>query len=236
MNGENNFNNPFNNNGFNNSNNGFNNSNNGTDYNNQNNGFNNSNTGQGNMMNQNNGFNNQNNGFNNPIPQNNFNQQQGQFQNGPMPMPMNNQPNNGQNKKKAIGIIVGVVVGICALGFIFSSSGNKTLTCSRSDTLSGMNYSETVNVYFKNNKVKSLKARFSYDLGSYASQKDLFVEALEESFEDEEDFTYDIRADGDKIIVDISASNDDGVEEYISSSANYDDVKEDLEEEGYTCK
>lgn len=203
MNGENNFNNPFNNNGFN---------------------------------NQNNGFNNQNNGFNNPIPQNNFNQQQGQFQNGPMPMPMNNQPNNGQNKKKAIGIIVGVVVGICALGFIFSSSGNKTLTCSRSDTLSGMNYSETVNVYFKNNKVKSLKARFSYDLGSYASQKDLFVEALEESFEDEEDFTYDIRADGDKIIVDISASNGDGVEEYISSSANYDDVKEDLEEEGYTCK
>ncbi len=207
-------------------------------FNNQsnNNGFNNSNNTQGNMLNLNQGGNN---GFNNQMPQNNLNQQQNQFQNGPMPCPMNNQFNNNNNsgqKKNTLGIILGVVGVIALVGIGYSFFGGKTLTCTTSDKTYGMTYNDVVKVKFKNDKVKSINQETTVDLGDYSSQKDEIVKMFEEEYEDDDDLTYSVKTQGDKIVVSVTATTEDGFDYFFYGDYNYDDLKKDLEDDGYTCK
>ena len=209
MNGNNNFNNQFNNNGFNNSNNM-----------------------QGNMMYQNQG----NNGFNNQMPQNNFNQQQNQYQSGPMPRPMNNQFNNNSGQKNnSLGIIIGIVSFIAVAGIGYYFLGGKTLTCTKSGTSYGLSTEDVIKVKFQNDKIKSVSQTGTLDLGNYVSQKDEVIEMLNEEYEDEEGVVYSIKSQDDKIIVNLSATTEEGFEYFFLGNYNYDSLKEDLEDYDYTC-
>ena len=192
-------------------------------------------------MNGDNGFNgmqenrsNQENEFNNQIPQNNLNQQQGQFQNGPTPM--NNQFNNNSGQKNnSLGIIIGIVSFIAVAGIGYYFLGGKTLTCTKSGTSYGLSTEDVIKVKFQNDKIKSVSQTGTLDLGNYVSQKDEVIEMLNEEYEDEDGVVYSIKSQDDKIIVNLSATTEEGFEYFFLGDYNYDSLKEDLEDYDYTC-
>lgn len=166
------------------------------------------------------------------MQQNNFNQTN-QFP-GPMPTVAGAQKKN--NNSIIIAAIVGIIVVVGIVYFVFL--GTKKLTCTSHESNMGISSDSTFNLKFKNNKLSSMNAEFTFDFSSMSTYKDQYMTAIKESYlEDLPDAVkYSIKEDGDKIIVTFSASNNGAAMFDIDEDGNYDNIKEMLEKSGYTCK
>ena len=151
----------------------------------------------------------------------------------------NVQPKTSNGNKKVLFIVGGILLAVVAVVvFILALTGNsKTLTCTMSETSFGVTMDMEATVKFKGDKAKSAVALITVDLGSMASYKDTYLESLEESYSDYEKDGVDVEITSDDSKIYVKISGEDTNPDFIGSSEeNYDAVKKDLEESGFTCK
>lgn len=166
------------------------------------------------------------------MQQNNFNQAN-QFP-GPMPTVGGAQKKN--NTSIIIVAVVGIIVVVGIVYFVFFNT--KKLSCTSHESSMGITSDSTFDLKFKNNKFSSMNAVITFDFGSMSTYKDQYLEIMKESYlEDISDtIKYSIKEDGNKVVMTFSASNT-GAEIFdIDEDGDYDDIKEFLENNGYTCK
>ena len=135
---------------------------------------------------------------------------------------------------------------LCLLGlsFTLSGCGTKTLTCTKSETESGMTNEETMTVKFKDDKPSSatMKMDIKFD-DSTKSSVDMMYSLLESGLKEAEQDGVKVdtkKTDNSitvKLDVDFSKVKDeDGLDLDFDSTKSFSEVKEEIEEEGYKCK
>ena len=166
-------------------------------------------------------------GINNTPPQNQWTP----TNNNPM-HPEVNLMGNQPHKNKIVLPLILVVVGIAI--FAITLGGNKTLVCTDSESMSGLDMELEITMNFKANKFSNAKGLITVDIGEYSDYKDVFIKGFEEELDDYKEKGIDvaITSDNQKIYVEFSADK----ENFITNSETYDLTKSELEKMGYTCK
>ena len=92
----------------------------------------------------------------------------------------------------------------------------------------------------RGNTATSGKLKMNIDLGSMSSYKEQFIAALEEEYSEYKKKGMDVKVSStdNTITVDASIEKDElsTIASISINSENYDKVKEELEEQGYSCK
>ena len=143
--------------------------------------------------------------------------------------------------------------GILAISVLFiTGCGNqKTLTCSMSEEDDGLSMNQELNVVYEEDKIAnvrmSMDAKITDD--QYQEYWDMFVSTMESQYEEknadgikvstksnDDNYTFNITLDVDleKASADDLATYD--LEDLADETATYEELKEQLEESGYTCK
>lgn len=143
--------------------------------------------------------------------------------------------------------------GILAISVLFiTGCGNqKTLTCSMSEEDDGLSMNQELNVVYEEDKIAnvrmSMDAKITDD--QYQEYWDMFVSMMESQYEEknadgikvstksnDDNYTFNITLDIDleKASADDLATYD--LEDLADETATYEELKEQLEESGYTCK
>ena len=143
--------------------------------------------------------------------------------------------------------------GILAISVLFiTGCGNqKTLTCSMSEEDDGLSMNQELNVVYEEDKIAnvrmSIDAKITDD--QYQEYWDMFVSMMESQYEEknadgikvstksnDDNYTFNITLDVDleKASADDLATYD--LEDLADETATYEELKEQLEESGYTCK
>lgn len=143
--------------------------------------------------------------------------------------------------------------GILAISVLFiTGCGNqKTLTCSMSEEDDGLSMNQELNVVYEEDKIAnvrmSMDAKITDD--QYQEYWDMFVSMMESQYEEknadgikvstksnDDNYTFNITLDVDleKASADDLATYD--LEDLADETATYEELKEQLEESGYTCK
>ena len=143
--------------------------------------------------------------------------------------------------------------GILAISVLFiTGCGNqKTLTCSMSEEDDGLSMNQELNVVYEEDKIAnvrmSMDAKITDD--QYQEYWDMFVSMMESQYEEknadgikvstksnDNNYTFNITLDVDleKASADDLATYD--LEDLADETATYEELKEQLEESGYTCK
>ncbi len=124
--------------------------------------------------------------------------------------------------------------------------GEKTLTCTKSDDSTGMTMNQNIVTTFKSNK--ATKVDMSIDVvvdDQYKSQIGNIESSLKKqfsSYEEQKGVTFKTSTKDKTVNVNIVADlekMDDAARKKLNITATdekYDDVKEDFEDEGYSCK
>ena len=143
--------------------------------------------------------------------------------------------------------------GILAISVLFiTGCGNqKTLTCSMSEEDDGLSMNQELNVVYEEDKIAnvrmSMDAKITDD--QYQEYWDMFVSMMESQYEEknadgikvstksnDDNYTFNITLDVDleKASADDLATYD--LEDLADETATYEELKDQLEESGYTCK
>ena len=143
--------------------------------------------------------------------------------------------------------------GILAISVLFiTGCGNqKTLTCSMSEEDDGLSMNQELNVVYEEDKIAnvrmSMDAKITDD--QYQEYWDMFVSMMESQYEEknadgikvstksnDNNYTFNITLDVDleKASADDLATYD--LEDLADETATYEELKDQLEESGYTCK
>ena len=143
--------------------------------------------------------------------------------------------------------------GILAISVLFiTGCGNqKTLTCSMSEEDDGLSMNQELNVVYEEDKIAnvrmSMDAKITDD--QYQEYWDMFVSMMESQYEEknadgikvstksnDDNYTLNITLDVDleKASADDLATYD--LEDLADETATYEELKDQLEESGYTCK
>ena len=162
-------------------------------------------------------------------------------------------PEKKTNKKTAI--IVGCIVGglaVCgiaiALVLIFLKGGEKIVSCTQKQSISGINMEATTNVKVTDGKLLEADMTTVVDLASmgslFKSYESMFVENILEGLEQQCDDGCEIShtyAEGDKLTVVMKATNSDGMGSFVraygdlngqSAQEIADAIQESLEKTG----
>ena len=143
------------------------------------------------------------------------------------------------------GVLLAVVLLVTGCG------SEETLNCSMTDESSGLSMEQIMNVTFKDDKINKVKLTFNTKATSelYQDAWDELVDSLDEQFSesnssgvsltkenDADNYTYKI-----ELSVDLDKASTDALDEYDLSDIAEDDstleeLREDLEASGYTCK
>ncbi len=135
---------------------------------------------------------------------------------------------------------------LCLLGlsFTLAGCGTKTLTCTKSETESGMTNEQTMIVKFKKDKPSSatMKMDIKFD-DSTKSGVDTMYSILESGFKDQEQDGVKVdtkKTDNSitlKLDIDFAKVKDeDGLDLDFDSASSISEIKEDMEKDGYKCK
>lgn len=140
-------------------------------------------------------------------------------------------------------LFLGLGLSLTALLVLTGCGEEKTLECNISETEEGMEVSQKVLVKFKGNKVdgmdmihdikvpdemKSLVSTLESTMNEQFKNQKEFKDAKVETSSKDNTITVKVSMDA-KTIADAS----DGIIDY---KGNYDDIKAELEKEGYECK
>lgn len=150
---------------------------------------------------------------------------------------IDNQVKKEKHKNNNILIIISIVAIIAVLAILYITFiyGTKTLNCTMTDNTNGMNMKTDLTVNFKRNQANSLKATITVDLGEYIDYKDTLIDAYKDEFEQQDGIKTNIKSDGDKVILEMTATRAGmEVSGYVKSDT-YDEVIDSLKDEGYTC-
>ncbi len=148
----------------------------------------------------------------------------------------------GNNVLKVVLIIVGVLVGFVAVCAIFDSTTGskeeKTMVCTQKTEESGMTMDMTATISFVGNDAKKFDALMTVDLGEYKEYKDTFIETFKKEYKEYSDkgVNVDITSDDAKVIIKLNADKDHLKSTNFISKETFDDVKTELEKEGFSCK
>lgn len=149
------------------------------------------------------------------------------------------QPTSGKDNKTIYIVIAVVAVAVIAVVACLFMKKSKVLTCTMKEDMYGMEMVAEAKIKFKNDKAERADMTMTIDLGEYESQKDTFIESFESSVDEykEQGVDYDVTSKGSKVIVKMSAEKDKFAEMDLDvDSEDYESVKKDLEESGFTCK
>lgn len=155
---------------------------------------------------------------------------------------INNNEKKNNNLVKVILIVVAVIVGFCVGYFIVDAllNGNeeRTLVCTQNTTESGMDMEMVATVNFVGNDAKEISAVMTVDLGEYIDYKDMFIDTFKSEYKEYTDkgVEVEITSKDTNVIIDIHATKDKIAETSLVSKEKYEDVKKELEEEGFICK
>ena len=140
-------------------------------------------------------------------------------------------------------LIVAMVGLVCVTGCI----GDKTLTCTKDISSSGITMTQTVNVQFTSNKVNTMNTSIEITLpDSYKSYIDTFVSRFKQQYESQygsyKHVTLKTEKKSDtKILVNVdfdyknmTSAEKKGLD--LVGSEKYSVNKKTLENQGYTCK
>ena len=144
------------------------------------------------------------------------------------------------------------LVLIFVLCFLLTGCGNeKVISCSKTEEDSGISMEQTIDVTFQDDKITNVKM----SVDSKAVDDDIkenwsyFVSILDGQFQEtdaagirltkdnnEDDYTYTIVLD-----VDLETANEEDLADYdldsiVGSDETYDSIKEQAEDDGFTCK
>ena len=144
------------------------------------------------------------------------------------------------------------LVLIFVLCFLLTGCGNeKVLSCSKTEEDSGISMEQTIDVTFQDDKITNVKMTINTE----ASDDDIkdnwsyFVSVLDGQFQEtntngikltknnnEDDYTYTVVLDAD-----LKAASEEDLANYdldslVDSDETYDSLKEQAEEDGFTCK
>ena len=136
------------------------------------------------------------------------------------------------------------VVSCSLFALVLTGCGSKTLTCTKTGTEDGMETKENIKVTFKNDKPATAEMNMEMildeDTKSYA---DMILGMLESTFEEaeQEGLTIDTEKTDDsiKVKMNVDFNKVKSTEELdfdIDSDEDFESVKEDFEEDGYSCK
>lgn len=147
----------------------------------------------------------------------------------------------GSSKTPIIIVIAVVVIALIAL-VVYFISGNKTMTCTQTMDQSQMKMEAEAKISFSMNKADKVDAEFTIELKDrYIPYKDTFIKEFKKQYSTYEK-KYEIKPkyeETDKgLKMSFSASNN-SFQKAMSISSNknsYNQVKEDMEKAGYTCK
>jgi len=144
-----------------------------------------------------------------------------------------------QNKKMwfIVGGAVLAIIAIIVVYFVFFAKGN-VLTCTMNDSSMGMDMETVMKVQFKNDKASKVDATMTVDLGIYGSYADTFVDQFESQFSYYETLGVDtdIQTKDNKVIIKMSASNENVGLVSETDGGSYNEVKKELEAQGFSCK
>lgn len=155
---------------------------------------------------------------------------------------INNNGKKNNNLLKVIIIVVASIVGFCigwfAVDTLLSGDEERTLVCTQKTTESGMDMEMVATVNFVGNDAKEISAVMTVDLGEYIDYKDMFIDTFKEEYKEYTDkgVEVEITSKDTNVIIDIYATKDKIAETSLVSKERYDDVKEELESEGFICK
>ncbi len=145
--------------------------------------------------------------------------------------------------KKSIIVLSAVLV----LGLATAcGSKKKTLSCTKTETESGVELKSTISANFKGNEVSDMTVNMDAVLPEeYASYKSVYISAFESSFSSYKELKgVDVKIketdDGVniKLTADLSKMDDDAKDklDIVDTKADYDKSIKELEEDGYKCK
>lgn len=133
-----------------------------------------------------------------------------------------------------------------------SGCGKKTLTCTDTNNEDGIKSIETIKFKFKKNKIKSFNVSVENEAtdDSIKNNWDTFVSMLESTFKVDEEtkgitvktdsndkkYTYSVSVDVDLDKIEDEDALGFDLEEMKKYENAYDEIKSELEKEGYTCK
>ena len=127
---------------------------------------------------------------------------------------------------------------------ILTGCGKKSLSCSKEEDIDAGKMNENQVITFKNDKIYSYDALMTIELNDeYMDYKDVFVDSLESSmseYKDKEGIKYNTTKKDNQVSITIngiySQMDDDTKESLgISKNSSFNEIKQSLEEEGYTC-
>lgn len=150
--------------------------------------------------------------------------------------------------KKAKILFIGLFVSVL---FVTGCGSEKTLTCSQTQSVSGVDIEQKVVMNFKKDKLSKLKMSVNSKATSDLVKKnwDVFASTLEKQYNkksldgikltkenDKKNYSYNISID-----IDLAKASKSSLSEYnLSGIANDNssmaEIKKDAEKDGYTCK
>jgi len=152
------------------------------------------------------------------------------------------QPKKPMNKGLIIGIVAAVaVVVIVIILFATGVFGGKTLTCTKSETESGMTMKEELKIKFKDDKMDKItsKATIVYGEGAemYKSYMDAALQMSVEEYK-EQGIKAEVKTSDNSSTLILTFDKEQAIEEYYleEDELTYDAIKGSLEESDYTCK
>ncbi len=144
--------------------------------------------------------------------------------------------------------------GILAVSVLFiTGCGNseRTLTCSNSEEDSGLKMSQEVTMTFKDDKINYVKLSIDSEAtnDTIIDNWDVFASMMGSQFEESNEDGVNLSTNNDvdnhifnvSLEIDLEKANEDALSEYglddiTDGNASYEDIKENAEADGFTCK
>ena len=144
--------------------------------------------------------------------------------------------------------------GILAVSVLFiTGCGNseRTLTCTNSEEDSGLKMSQEVTMTFKDDKINYVKLSIDSEAtnDTIIDNWDVFASMMGSQFEESNEDGVNLSTNNDvdnhifnvSLEIDLEKANEDALSEYglddiTDGNASYEDIKENAEADGVTCK
>ena len=144
--------------------------------------------------------------------------------------------------------------GILAVSVLFiTGCGNseRTLTCTNSEEDSGLKMSQEVTMTFKDDKINYVKLSIDNEAtdDTIIDNWDVFASMMGSQFEESNEDGVNLSTNNDadnhifnvSLEIDLEKANEDALSEYglddiTDGNASYEDIKENAEADGFTCK
>ncbi|HIT37126.1 MAG TPA: hypothetical protein IAB59_01435 [Candidatus Onthousia faecipullorum] len=144
--------------------------------------------------------------------------------------------------------------GILAVSVLFiTGCGNseRTLTCTNSEEDSGLKMSQEVTMTFKDDKINYVKLSIDSEAtgDTIIDNWDVFASMMGSQFEESNEDGVNLSTNNDadnhifnvSLEIDLEKANEDALSEYglddiTDGNASYEDIKENAEADGFTCK